>query len=122
MYTMDRKCPVNTTMSFMGKRWTILVLLALYKGKAKWKRYSHVKKALPGITPKVLSMRLKELEKEKLVSHRLDREAIPAKSSYALTRSGMDFVGVIRAIKEWGLKWKVRNEHCESMDCKECDF
>lgn len=119
---MKQTCPVYTTMNFMGKRWTMLVLLELYKGKARWKRYSELKNALKDITPKVLSMRLRELEKEGLVIHRVESSGFPVKSKYRLSESGEDFVKVIKGVKRWGLKWKVKNEYCESMKCKECEF
>ena len=119
---MDKKCPVYTVMGFMGKRWTILVLLELFKGKKMWKMYTELKKSLLGITPKVLSMRLKELEKQGLVKHSVDSTEFPIKSKYRLTESGKDFVKVIKGVKNWGLRWKVKNEHCENMNCKHCDL
>ena len=119
---MNRKCPVCIVMRFLGKRWTLLIVVELFKGKAKWKRFSELKARLPGITPKVLSMRLKELEKEAMVKHRLDSKEFPVKSKYALTESGNDFLKVISSLKRWGLKWKVKNEHCEKVDCKDCEL
>ena len=119
---MNQKCPVYTTMNFIGKKWTALVLLELYKGKNKWKRYSELKKKLLNITPKVLSMRLKELEKNGLVKHKIDASKFPIKSKYVLTESGEDFVKVIKKVKTWGLKWKIKNRTCEKQNCEECEF
>ncbi len=119
---MNKKCPVYQVMDFAGKRWTILIILELYKGKTKWKRYSQLKAKLPTITPKMLSMRLKELKQQGLIKNRVDSSEFPVKSKYGLTGSGEDFVKVIKAVKRWGLKWKVKNEHCESMNCKHCEF
>ena len=99
MYSMDEKCPIYTIMNFMGKKWSLLILVELYKGGQKWKRYSELKAKLPGITPKVLSMRLKELVKEKLVMHRIDANDFPIKSKYALSKSGEDFVKIVKAMK-----------------------
>ena len=53
---MDKDCTIYKTTSFIGKRWTLLILLELYKGKNEWKRYSEIKKRLPEITPKVLNI------------------------------------------------------------------
>ena len=119
---MDRKCPVYATMNFMGKKWTALILLELYKGKDRGKRYSQLKKGLLDITPKVLSTRLKELEKNGLVKHSVDASEFPVKSEYKLSESGEDFVRVIKGVKSWGLRWKVKNKACENMNCRECEF
>jgi DNA-binding HxlR family transcriptional regulator len=119
-YSMDRKCPVYRVLEFIGKRWTLLIILELYKGRARWKRYARIKERLPDITPKILSARLRELEREKLIRRRVDAGAFPIKSEYSLTRSGEDLLNIIRGMKEWGLKWKVKNEHCKNTNCKYC--
>ncbi len=120
---MNQKCPVYTTVNFMGKRWTMLILLELYKGPNKWKRYSQIKGRLMDITPKILSMRLKELEKEGLLKHSVDTQEFPIKSKYRLTEKGGDFIKVINAIRRWGLKWKARNDFCEDIkSCKSCEL
>ena len=99
-----------------------MVLLELYKGESKWKRYTRVKESIAGITPKILAMRLRELEKEKLVKRKVSTKNFPIKSEYSLTESGEDFIKVIRGMKRWGLKWQISNEHCETVKCKECEF
>ena len=119
---MDKKCPIYRIVRFAGKRWTILIITELYKGRAKWKRYSRIKDKLPGITPKMMSARLKELEKEDLLKKRVDARKFPIKSEYRLTDSGEDFISIIKSMKSWGLKWKVKNEHCENTDCKYCEM
>lgn len=72
------------------------------------------------ITPKVLSERLKELEKEGLAERRTDTATFPIKSEYRLTDSGKELVEVIKQIKYWALKWKVKNEICLMQDCNKC--
>ena len=119
---MDKKCPIYRIVGFVGKKWTLLILTELYKGRKKWKRYSHIKKRLPGITPKMLSARLRELNAEDLIRKRVDSTSFPVKSEYRLTRGGEDFIRVIKGMKDWGLKWKVKNEHCETVNCKYCEL
>ena len=53
---MDEDCAVYKTVDFIGKRWTLLILLELYKGENKWKRYNELKRNLMSITPKILSL------------------------------------------------------------------
>ena len=108
--------------SFTGKKWTLLILLEIYKGKFGKRRYSELKAALANITPKVLSMRLKELEKEGMVKKKISTKTFPIKSQYSLTPMGEDFIKIIKGIKRWGLHWKVKNEVCESMNCEQCEL
>jgi len=122
MYTMDENCTVYKTMDFISKKWTLLILLELYKGGKSKKRYSEIKDKMEDITPKVLSERLKELEKEGLVTRKVDASQFPVKTWYSLTESGRDFIPIISKMKTWALKWKPHNELCESVDCKNCNL
>src|SRR3989344_8618007 len=107
------QCTIYKTTNFIGKRWTLVILLELYKGKSEIKRYSELKKSLPGITPKILSLRLKELEKESLIKKAIDNSHIPIKCEYSLTESGKDFIKIIKEIKSWSLKWYEGNNSCK---------
>ena len=120
MYTMDENCTVYKTMDFISKKWTLLIILELYKGGKKKKRYSEIKDKMENITPKVLSERLKELEKEGLITRKVDASQFPVKTWYSLTESGRDFIPIISQMKTWSLKWKPHNELCESVDCEHC--
>ncbi len=122
MYTMEKECSVRKSVNFLGKRWTLLILLELYKGKSEWKRFSQIKKNLDNITAKILSIRLKELEREDLIEKRVNAAEFPIKSEYKLKKAGKDFIIVIKTIKRWSLKWKKRNKACEERDCKDCEF
>jgi DNA-binding HxlR family transcriptional regulator len=117
---MDKTCTVFKTTSFIGKRWTLLILLELHKGERVWKRYTHLKNSLINITPKILSARLKELERENMIKRRVDAKNFPIKSEYRLTEGGQDFIRIIKNIKKWSLKWKFKSKRCESRDCKAC--
>lgn len=119
---MNTDCAVYKTADFIGKRWTLLILLELYKGENKWKRYNELKRSLLGITPKILSLRLKELEKNKLIENRVDVKQFPIKSEYSLTMSGEDFISIIKNMKKWSLKWGLSKKACENKDCRYCKF
>jgi DNA-binding HxlR family transcriptional regulator len=119
---MDDECTIYKTVDFMGKRWTLLILLELYKSKSNSRRYSEIKNNLAEITPKVLSARLKELEKEGLIKKKIDTTQFPVKCEYTLTSSGKDFITIIKEVKQWALKWKIKNIICEKASCKECSL
>ena len=117
---MNKECTIYKTMDFVGKRWTLLILLELYKGGSRWKRYSRIKKNLTEITPKVLSLRLKELADENLIIKKVDARNFPIKSENSLTSSGNDFINIIKDIKKWSLRWKIKNKICNNSDCQDC--
>ena len=114
-------CTVQRTVEFLGKKWTLLVLLELYKGGGS-RRFSELRNFLNGITPKVLSARLEELVDEELVTNEVDRSTFPPRSVYSLTQSGAEVMDVIREMKAWALKWKLVNEPCALHDCGECQL
>ncbi|MBW2965397.1 helix-turn-helix transcriptional regulator [Candidatus Woesearchaeota archaeon] len=119
---MNTKCSVYKTVDFIGKRWTLLIMLELFKHGGKGRRYTELKNSIPDITPKILSQRLKELEEEGLISKKVHSVSLPVKCEYRLTPPGQDFIRIIKDIKEWALKWRLKNKHCENTDCSECVF
>lgn len=119
-YTVQEICTVNMTVKYLTKKWTLLIILELYKGDDYTRRFSELKTALAEITPKILSERLKELEEEGIVTRKVDATAFPVKCEYTLTKSGVDLIEIIRDIKRWALKWKIDNIACGEQDCKVC--
>jgi DNA-binding HxlR family transcriptional regulator len=118
--TVQEICTVNKTVKYLTKKWTLLIILELYKGPDNTRRFSELKDSLRDITPKVLSERLKELEEEGIVSKRIDTASFPVKCEYTLTNSGLDLIEIIRTIKKWALTWKIDNIPCGKQDCKAC--
>ena len=117
---MQESCTVNQTVRYLTKKWTLLIILELYKGDGYTRRFSDLKDSLAGITPKILSERLKELEGEGLIERRVDATSFPVRSEYTLTESGLEIIGIIRDIKRWALKWKIQNIACGEQDYKVC--
>ena len=113
-------CTIYNVTNFIGKRWTLLIILEIYKGDKDWKRYSDIKKGIVSITPKLLSQRLKELEHEKIILKKTDSSSVPIRTEYSLTESGKDFVKVIQDMKKWAIKHKPHARICENTDCKGC--
>jgi DNA-binding HxlR family transcriptional regulator len=116
---MDMHCVIFKTSDFIGKKWTIPLVLELHKNKVR-KRFSELKNRLKGITPKLLSMRLKELEKHGLVKKETYSNEFPIRCEYSLTDSGTAFIKVIESMKTWALDYKFKDEHCRKTGCKNC--
>jgi len=117
---MDELCTVNLTVKYLTKKWTLLIILELYKGEKHTRRFSELMDSLGEITQKILSERLKELEAEGVVTKKIDATTFPVRSEYTLTSSGLELVDIIRGIKMWALKWKIENLPCGKQDCSAC--
>ncbi|MBR9705245.1 helix-turn-helix transcriptional regulator [Candidatus Pacearchaeota archaeon] len=117
---MDEKCVVYRTVNIISKKWCLLVILSIHKGKNHVKRYNEIKKDVIGITPKSLSKVLNELVIENILIKKTNRTKVPIKTYYSLTESGKDLIKVVNDLKSWGLKWKFNNKKCENNKCQGC--
>lgn len=95
-----KECPVTYVMERIGGYWKPIILFHLLAGS---KRYSEIKKAVPGITEKVLIQHLKQLEADNLVI-REARPVVPPYVTYRLTASGMGLRPVMYAMANWAVE------------------
>ncbi len=119
MNIMHDSCTVYRTVDYLSKKWALLVIFETGRGD-EWKRFNDLKNRMEGVTPKVLSERLKELENEGIIEHRVDDSSIPIRSEYRLTESGKELMSIVQDIKMWALKWKIDNKPCMLLDCDKC--
>lgn len=120
MYTMDKKCSLFEIMNLIGKKWTLMIILEIYKGVG-WKRFNYLKKKIPNITSKILSERLKELEQSKIISRRVREDEAPICVEYKLTKRGDRFIEVIKEMKYWACELNSKKSCCNK-DCKNCEI
>src|SRR5207249_3722435 len=88
-------------MSLLGKRWTGLILRALLSGEC---RFSQICAYVPGLSDRLLSERLKELEAEGIVERHVYAET-PVRVEYVLTPKGDELRGIVDAVQEWADVW-----------------
>jgi DNA-binding HxlR family transcriptional regulator len=88
-------------MKFIGGKWKAVILIHLIRGK---KRYSELRKDIPMITERTLSLQLKELEADGLISRTVQTSKPPLQVDYELTGFGRTLTPVLKVIAEWGLK------------------
>jgi DNA-binding HxlR family transcriptional regulator len=88
------------------RKWTAQIVATLFDGP---QRFSAFTRQIGGLTDKVLSRRLAELEQAELIS-RTQYPEIPARVEYALTRAGRDLEPVIAAMERWSREHGVANE------------
>jgi DNA-binding HxlR family transcriptional regulator len=92
-------CPVASALDVIGDRWAILILRDLFLHESR--RFQDFEDALPGLTPSVLSARLKELESSAVISSRKYGDH-PPRLEYFLTAKGRELGPVLKALKKWG--------------------
>ncbi|HEX2039461.1 MAG TPA: helix-turn-helix domain-containing protein [Acidimicrobiales bacterium] len=95
-------CPrYHRAVEIIGRRWTGAIIRALLAGRT---RFSEVVDAVPGLSDRLLSERLKELEAEGIVE-RLVAPTTPVRVEYRLTEKGRALVPVVEAVSAWAEHW-----------------
>jgi DNA-binding HxlR family transcriptional regulator len=99
----EKVCPhFHAAVELIGKRWSGAILSALTDGPC---RFGELSQAVPGMSDRLLSQRLRELESEGLVERSVKAGA-PVRVSYSLTAKGDDLGPVLGDLREWGRRWK----------------
>lgn len=105
--TSDREhsnavCPLyHRAVELVGRRWTGAILMVLLQGAS---RFTDIVHAVPGLSDRLLSERLKELEAEGIVV-RIVHPETPVRIEYQLTDKGRDLSGVAEAVTSWASRW-----------------
>nr|WP_294861964.1 helix-turn-helix domain-containing protein [uncultured Fluviicola sp.] len=96
----DDKCPVRASLTLLSGKWTLMILFQINEDV---KRYGELKRAIPGISEKMLIQELNMLVANKLVSKKVYPE-IPPKVEYSLTELGLKTLPVVDKLAEFGLE------------------
>ena len=99
-YTLTEDCPVRNIISRFSGKWSLLVLCVLAENEST--RFSAIGRALPDISPKVLTDTLKGLEADRLVLRRVYAE-IPPRVEYSLTSAGLSLMPLIYNLISWAI-------------------
>ena len=100
-------CPkYHRAVEIVGRRWTGAIVRALLSDIT---RFSELAAAIPGLSDRLLSERLKELEAEGIVDRCVHPET-PVRIEYRLTPKGHDLVGVVDAMSGWAERWMPLDE------------
>lgn len=99
-------CGTNVTLHFIGGKWKSIILWYLRKGP---KRFSELKRLMPDITEKMLSIQLKALQEDQLIERQVFGIKPPKRVEYSLSEFGETFIPVIQKITEWGIQYAERN-------------
>lgn len=99
-------CPVATTISLLSSKWKLLIVRDLLKGK---KRYSELKQSVAGVSQKMLTQSLRELEQDGLVDRKVF-PVIPPHVEYRLSPLGDSLRPLFEALEDWGLMYLERKQ------------
>lgn len=97
----NHTCPIEYTLDTIGGKWKILILYFLMTEKVK--RYGELKRSVDGITHKMLSTQLKELERSGIID-RKEYPQIPPKVEYSLTKKGATLLPILGMMYDWGVE------------------
>lgn len=99
-------CPVEITMGLIGDKWKVLIVRDLLTGT---KRFGELKKSVSGITQKVSTSNLRQMEASGLVKRKVYPE-VPPRVEYSLTDTGLSLKPILDSMVIWGNKYRENNE------------
>lgn len=95
-------CPVEITMGLIGEKWKVLIVRDLLTGT---KRFGELKKSVSGITQKVLTNNLRQMEASGLVKRKVYAE-VPPRVEYSLTETGLSLKPILDSMVQWGNNYR----------------
>ena len=101
MARKETYCPVEATLDLIGNKWKVLILRELFVGK---RRFGELYKAIAGITQKMLTQQLREMEKDGILNRKLFAE-VPPRVEYSLARYGRSLKPILSAMHHWGTRY-----------------
>lgn len=97
-------CPVETTLTLISDKWKVLILRDLMPGT---KRFGALKKSIGGVSQKVLTAQLRQMEESGLLTRTVYPE-VPPRVEYTLTELGYSLKPVLDAMWDWGEAYKAK--------------
>ena len=104
-------CPAMASADILGDKWTLLLLREMFLGTT---RFGGFQKAIPRMSPSILSKRLKTLEAAEIIVRK--PSATMQAVEYRLTRSGRELGPIVESMAIWGMRWRKR-----SIAAQDCD-
>jgi DNA-binding HxlR family transcriptional regulator len=98
------RTPIEAALSVIGGRWKILILCQLFEGK---RRFNELRRSVAGISQRMLTRQLRELERDGIVGRRVFAES-PLRVEYSLTDFGRTLEPALDQLCEWGEAYQLR--------------
>lgn len=115
MYCIDDKqfpCSTSLTMDYIGGKWKAVILIHLIEKK----RYNELRKELSMVTERTISLQLKELVEDGLISRTVHTSKPPLKVEYELTAFGKTLIPVLNSIADWGKETAKKNKRIKVIE------
>lgn len=93
-------CAVEAALDVIGNKWKGVILFHLLDGK---KRFNELRRLIPSVTQRMLTLQLRELEKDNVIDRKVYPE-VPPKVEYSLTKFGQTLKPILLLLREWGGK------------------
>jgi len=97
-------CPVKLTTDVIGGKWKPLILFYLEHGS---KRFGELRKLIPGMTKKMLTQHLRDLERDEIIRRKV-YAVVPPKVEYSLTKHGESLKPILKLMSAWGTRHRKR--------------
>lgn len=95
-------CPVEAALEVIGSKWKGIILYHLLSGM---KRFNELKRLTPGVSIRVLTLQLRELESDQVIIRKVYPQ-VPPKVEYSLTKLGRNLEPILFALRDWGKKFQ----------------
>lgn len=103
-YDCNEGCPVEATLNLIGGKWKGVILYHLLSETI---RFNELRRLMPGITQRMLTKQLRELEAHQLILRKVYPE-VPPRVEYSMTEYGLTLAPIIRALQKWGTEYLER--------------
>ena len=100
-YAYQYGCAVEATADIIGGKWKAVILYYLFEGP---KRFNELRRLLPEVTQRMLTLQLRELEQDGIVHREIYKE-VPPKVEYSLTEFGTSLGPIIVQMLDWGERY-----------------
>jgi DNA-binding HxlR family transcriptional regulator len=97
-------CPVEITLTLLGNKWKVLILREVFTGT---KRFGELSRGIPGVSQKMLTQQLRQMERDNLIQRKIYAE-VPPRVEYSLTEAGKSLKPILDAMHKWGKEYQLR--------------
>ncbi len=94
-------CAVEAALDVIGNKWKGVILFQLLDGT---KRFNELRRLIPSVTQRMLTLQLRELEKDEVINRKVYAQ-VPPKVEYSLTPNGVKLKPLLLALREWGARY-----------------